>query len=137
MLKEYGLAHFNGKAKFHPPENPEYVSARLLERQQTKDEAYKVEVRDIKTIMKELNHEEIDLLKMNISGAEYDVINNLIESEIRPTQLIIEFHHKFDELGTKRTCNTVDKLRDYGYMIFAISKKGEKISFIRKELGGF
>ncbi len=137
VLKEYGLAHFDGKAKFHPPENPEYISATLLERSQTEDEAYKVEVKTLKTIMTELGHEQINLLKMDVEGAEYDIIDNMIESKIRPAQLLVEFHHRFDNVGINKTTDIVRKLREYGYLIFYISKTGEEISFISKEFSGF
>ncbi len=133
VLKEYGLADFDGKAKFHPPENPEYISATMLERSQTENEAYKVEVKTLKTIMTELGHRQLNLLKMDIEGAEYKVINNMIESGIKPDQLLIEFHHRFENVGINKTINTVNKLRAYGYFVFFISKTGEEISFIRKE----
>ena len=132
VLKEYGLADFDGKAKFHPPENPDYVSATMLERPLTENEAYKVEVKSLKTIMKELGHKEIDLLKMDIEGSEYAVIENIMKSGIKPVQLLIEFHHRFKNIGIEQTLNTVNNLREYGYKVFHISKTGEEISFIRK-----
>ncbi|OQX97556.1 MAG: hypothetical protein B6I20_12395 [Bacteroidetes bacterium 4572_117] len=130
VLKEYGLADFDGKAKFHPPENPDYVSATMLERSYTKNEAYKVEVKTLKTIMVDLGHKEIDLLKMDIEGAEYKVVDSFIKSGIKPNQLLIEFHHRFKNVGVQQTINTVNKLREYGYSIFHISKTGEEISFM-------
>lgn len=134
VLKEFGLANFDGKAKFHPNENPEYVSATMLEQPLTENEAYKVEVKTLKTIMRELGHKEIDLLKMDIEGEEYMVVDNIINSGIKPGQLLIEFHHRFKNIGVKQTIKMVDKLRKYGYKVFNISKTGEEISFIRKEL---
>jgi len=134
VLKEYGLADFNGKAKFHPPENPEYISATMLERPLTENEAYKVEVKTLKAIMNELGHKKINLLKMDIEGGEYMVVENMIKSGIKPEQLLIEFHHRFNNIGVRQTINTVNKLRIYGYRVFHISKTGEEISFIRTEL---
>ena len=131
VLKEYGLADFDGKAKFHPPENPDYISATMLERPLTENEAYKAEVKSLKTIMKELGHKEIDMLKMDIEGGEYTVIENIIKSGIKPVQLLIEFHHRFKNVGVEQTISTVNKLRKYGYSVFHVSKTGEEISFMR------
>ena len=134
VLKEYGLADFDGKAKFHPPENPDYVSATMLDRPATEDEAYKVEVKSLKTIMGELRHEKIDILKMDIEGGEYAVVDNIISSGIKPTQLLIEFHHRFQNVGVEQTLKTVNNLRKYGYKVFHVSKTGEEISFIQTKL---
>ncbi|MEN8119141.1 MAG: FkbM family methyltransferase [Bacteroidota bacterium] len=134
ILKEYGLADFDGKAKFHPPENPDYISATILERPTTENEAYKVDVKSLITIMRELGHDKIDILKMDIEGGEYTVIENIINSGIKPTQLLVEFHHRFGNVGVKQTINAVNKLRKYGYKVFHISKTGEEISFIQTEL---
>ena len=37
--------------------------------------------------MKELGHNKIDILKMDIEGAEYAVINDIERSGIRPEQI--------------------------------------------------
>lgn len=134
LLNPIGLANFNGKAKFHPPENPDHISATLLDRDETKDEAYKVEVRTLKSIMEELGHQHIDLLKMDIEGAEYDVIENMKTESIRPSQILVEFHHRFKNVGARKTVDAVRTLRKMGYKVFHISKTGEEISFIKNEL---
>jgi FkbM family methyltransferase len=134
MLHEYGLANFNGKTKFHPPENPNHISATLIDRPATKNEAYKVAVKSLDAIMNELQHTQIDLLKIDIEGAEYLVIEDIIKKEIKPTQLLIEFHHRFENIGLKATKAAIKNLRKFGYSIFFVSKTGEEISFIRKDL---
>ena len=37
----------------------------------------------------------IDILKMDIEGAEYDVIDDIINSPVPIAQVLIEFHHRF------------------------------------------
>ncbi len=130
ILNPVGLANFNGKAKFHPPKNPNHISATILDREDTKDEAYKVEVRTLKSIMLELGHNHIDLLKMDIEGAEYEVIDNIIKEGIMPSQILIEFHHRFKNVGPKKTVEAVKALRKVGYKVYHISNTGEEISFV-------
>lgn len=132
ILHQYGLANFNGKTKFFPPENHNHVSATLIDRPTTKHEAYKVPVKSLDTIMHELKHKQIDLLKIDIEGAEYLVIEDIIKKEIKPHQLLIEFHHRFPNISPNASKAAIKSLRKFGYQIFFISKTGEEISFIHK-----
>ncbi len=129
-----GLADFEGKAKFNPPKNPDHISATMVSRPETQDMAYKVEVKTLKKIMQELGHRHIDLLKMDIEGAEYQVIDDMQSKNIKPGQILIEFHHRFKNIGAKKTLNAVKQLRNMGYLVFYISKTGEEISFIQADL---
>ncbi len=49
-------------------------------------------MKSIENIMKELGHKHIDVLKMDIESAEYDVIENILNAKISITQILIEFH---------------------------------------------
>jgi len=134
VLKNIGLADYDGKAKFNPPENPNHISATMLARPETSDEAYKVDVKTLVSILNELKHKQIDILKMDIEGMEYRVIDNMLDTNILPSQILIEFHHRFKNVGVKKTLKTVKKLRKSGYKVFHISKTGEEIAFIKKDL---
>ncbi len=134
VLHEYGVANFDGKIKFHPPENPEHISATVVDRPATRDAAYKVDVKSLATIMNELNHKQIDLIKINIEGAEYLVIEDLIAKNIKPGQILVEFHHRFEKIELSATKKAIKGLRELGYKTFFISKAGKEVSFIHKDL---
>ncbi len=53
-----------------------------------------VQVRDIVTVLHELGLDEIDVLKVNIEGAEYDVLDRLIAADWLPRigTLSVQFH---------------------------------------------
>src|SRR5438309_12554 len=95
-----------------PPENPEHISHTILNRPSTEEFAITVPVRKLSTIMGELGHNSIDILKMDIEGAEYAVIDNIKQSGIRPKQLLVEFHHRFPNVGVKKTKNAIGKLKE-------------------------
>lgn len=59
------------------------------------------------SIRQKLGHGQIAMLKMDIEGAEYEVLDNLIDSDVRPTQLLVEFHHRFFPDGLQRTANPI------------------------------
>src|ERR1019366_5457702 len=76
-LYEYGIADFDGNISFNPPENPAHISYTILDRPKTEDNKISAPVKRLATIMRELGHNHIDLLKMDIEGAEYVVIDDL------------------------------------------------------------
>jgi FkbM family methyltransferase len=82
VLHEYGIANYDGDATFSPPDNPEDVSHTMLERPNTKGRSITVPVKRLASIMRELGHAAIDLLKMDIEGAEYDVINTTLSGSV-------------------------------------------------------
>ena len=43
--------------------------------------------------MKQNGHDRIDLLKIDIEGAEYDVLDHLLSHKLRVKQVLVEFHH--------------------------------------------
>lgn len=92
---------------------------------------FEAPVRRVQTLMRELNHPRIDLLKMDVEGAEYGVLDDLLATDIRPKQLLVEFHHHFPGIGLDRTVNAVEALAQAGYSIFHMSGRGLEMSFIR------
>ena len=129
----WGIADYNGSAKFHLPKNPDHVSHSMVDSQTTTDESVEVEVKTISSIMKQLKHNRIDLLKMDIEGAEYTVLKELLKSSIRPKLLLVEFHHRFKSIGAKKTRTAVKELRSTGYQLYYVSKTGEELCFIYKD----
>ena len=68
---------------------------------------------------------------MDIEGAEYEVIEDIINSSVPINQVLIEFHHRFESIGTGMTRQAISRLNEVGYRIFNVSASGEEISFIK------
>jgi len=85
----------------------------------------------IGTMMQRLGHERIDMLKMDVEGAEYGILEGLTAGERLPRQLLVEYHHRFPGIGKRRTADSIAALRDLGYRIFAVSETGREIGFVR------
>ena len=81
--------------------------------------------------MQDLGHDHIDLLKVDIEGAEYEVIEDFLASQVDVKQVLIEFHHRFPEIGLDQTRQAVAALRAAGYQLFYISSTGQELGFIR------
>ena len=84
----------------------------------------------IRTMMDKLGHERVDLLKIDVEGAEYEILDSLEKAERLPVQVLVEFHHRFPGIGKERTAESIRKLRELGYRIFSISETGREIGFV-------
>ena len=105
--------------KFFTPKNPGYVSHSLVNLQKT-DDFIEVECKRLRNIMSLLGHQAISLLKLDIVGAEYDVIDSLIEDKIYPDLLVIEFDEGYYPMDNKyfiRITNAILKLKSAGYIL--------------------
>lgn len=57
----------------------------------TTDEVLRVECQTVKTIMKNLGHKKLDVLKLDIEGAALPVLLDLMKNSIYPRQIVAEF----------------------------------------------
>ena len=133
VLHEFGLADVDGEVAFNPPENATHVSNTILDRPATCDRALNFSVKRLQTIMDLLGHTHIDILKMDIEGAEYGVIQDMRKCNIRPDQILVEFHHRFPGVGIVKTKAAISEIKGMGYVLFAVSCSGEEFSFVRKK----
>lgn len=84
------------------------------------------------TVMSKLGWSRIDLLKIDIEGFEYDVIQHILERRLNVRQICVEFHHGglFSHKRSK-TVKTVLALRRAGYDL--INRNSWDHTFIRRD----
>ncbi|MCR9295903.1 MAG: FkbM family methyltransferase [bacterium] len=128
-IQSYGLADFDGDLDLYQPVVEQHVSLSSIKTCRH-GESLRLPVKKLSTIMSELGHRRLDVLKMDIEGAEYDVIDDLVSSPIRPTQLLVEFHHSVLGVGFPKTKSSVQSLLACGYEILRISDSGNEFSFV-------
>jgi len=131
-LHDYGVADYDGTATFYPPENPAHVSHTMLAPARSTGQPITVPVRRLGSIMRELGHHRVDVLKLDVEGAEYAVIADILRSEVEVGQWLVEFHHRFPGVGWKRTEEAIRLLRSHSFGVFAVSKRGNEYSFLRR-----
>lgn len=85
-----GLWNEEKELKFYKPVNPKYISHSLIEGM-TSTNYDLVNVNSIKNLMEKNNHTKIDLLKLDIEGAEIETVNQMLDDKIYPSYLLIEF----------------------------------------------
>lgn len=129
-LHDLGLADYDGTASFDPPLDPTHISHTLLSRKDSRGDKVTVQVQRLSTIATRLGHEHIDVLKMDVEGAEYGVIEKLGAEGIFVRQLLVEFHHQLPEVSLRTTEQAIERLNDLGFRIFHVSSTGREFSFV-------
>jgi len=131
----YGIADRSGLIDFYLPKNPEHVSGSFVIQDNVDDkQKVLVEMKSLEDILNSIGHKQIDVLKMDIEGAEYNILDSVLECSIPINQILIEFHNRMFTGGKILTINAIKKLKNHGYEIFGISDSFEEISFINKKI---
>lgn len=114
---------------FHLPEDDSHVSCSVVKRNTG---TFEVSSKSLGEIMSEFGHNKIDLLKMDIEGAEYRVLEMMLSEcpKILPTQILVEFHDAFDTSFPKRKKIIIQNLFVAGYKL--IYQEGAEYSFSNK-----
>ena len=131
VFHDYGIGDHDGCAAFHPPENESFVSYSIFSRGNSDTTVVEAPVYRLMTIAKTLEHKKIDLLKMDIEGAEYGALPDLLACDLRVQQLLVEFHHSWEDVGVQRTRDAIRSLNRAGFRIFHVSANGAEYSFLR------
>ena len=128
---DFGIADFDGEACFYLPPRPDYISHSLIPARQYSRESIRVPMARLATAMRQLGHTRIDVLKMDIEGAEYGVVENLVREKIPVRQILVEFHHRLSSIGVGKTRRAIALLREYGMKIAHICLRTEVFTFLK------
>ena len=130
IFHPWGLGTIDGQADFFAPSSGGMYS---LHKEHMKEKLTQTEVtiHRLSTIATNLGTEAIDLLKMDVEGAEYDVLPELLQCPVPIRQLLIEFHHRTGIESLATTVKSVQSLRDAGFDLFHVSETSSEFSFLR------
>jgi FkbM family methyltransferase len=87
---------------------------------------FDAEARSLSSIMRELGHERLDLLKLDIEGAEYAVLDDLLASGLEVGVACVEFHKNPSIKAMRRSAA---RLRQAGFTPVAVD--GFDVTFVR------
>jgi len=111
-----GFSAAPGLAAFALPHDPAEGSFFIVD-PESPMAALRFPVSDLATIMREHGNTHIDLLKMDIEGAEYDVIDQICREGISVSQLCVELHPHMSAKAKQRTKNSLTMLRKAGFRL--------------------
>jgi hypothetical protein len=67
---------------------------------------------------------------MDIEGAEYEVLADMLAQRTDVKQLLVEFHHRWPHIGVEKTKQAIRALNEAGYRIFSVSPSGAEYSLL-------
>lgn len=122
-----GLWSEDTTLRFYAPRDPAHVSHSVVNLQKT-DAYFEAHCRSISSLMAELGHDRIDLLKVDIEGAEHEVIRSMLTDGIRPTVLCMEIDQP---APWRRIASTVRRIRKAGFRL--VSVHGWNFTFVQAQ----
>lgn len=133
MFSDYGISDQAGNMSFHLPKNEDHVSGSILRNSLVSEQrVIQVKMKTLRDAMEEHGHSHIDVLKIDIEGAEYDVVADLLQSSIQVRQILVEIHDRLFDRGYLKSQRMIGQLRKAGFELFGISKSFEELSFVNK-----
>lgn len=123
--------------RFYVSAKPNYAGHSITNLQNT-DQYIEAPVDTLVNIMQTLGHPRLDLLKIEIEGAEYTVIDNVLSEKIDAKMILVEFdefhHRQGKSLATLwRIKNSSDKILKAGYKLVHTTSYYKKI-FVRNDV---
>lgn len=130
-FRAVGIAGHDGNETFYLPPHPDWISHSVLRAEQYSADSILLPVIRLSTAMHLHGHSRIDVLKMDIEGAEYAVIEEIVREQIPITQLLVEFHHRLSGVGTGKTKEALALLQRCGMRVAYVCSRREIFTLIR------
>lgn len=115
------------RAQSDLPKGADGVSGSLLDSHEYVGGGDKLSVSTISLagLLAEAGRDECDVLKLDIEGAEYDVLSELCQSgELRRTrQLLVEFHHRVTHHTDEETAACVQAIQTAGFRLIHVESR--------------
>jgi FkbM family methyltransferase len=134
----YALADRDGLITFTmPPESvADQVSASAYAKYDSADDkSISVPCLTLNAAKAKFDIPKIDILKMDIEGAEFSVIKQAAASgwldEI--SQILVEFHHFLPDLTSTKTRDSVSRIRATGFDIAWVGRTNHEYLFVRRQ----
>lgn len=126
-----GLADKDSELKFYLPKNSAHVSCSTVNLQKT-SEYFTAKCLRLSSIMCQQGDVSIDILKMDIEGAEYAVIRDMVASKLLPRLLLVEF----DEAHTPLDCNAGERISQHIELLVrsgmrCVAVEGSNATFVK------
>jgi FkbM family methyltransferase len=122
-----GIGPYDGNADMYVAENPDHMALSAANIQAT-DSTVNVPVRSLPSVMRQLGHDRVDLLKLDLEGWEYEVLPALDLGRMGVRVLAVELIHA---RPARAALSLVEGLRACGFV--PVHRKHNKTCFINEE----
>lgn len=130
----YGLGETDGFVSFFSPDKSGGMYSTSGRHGMVTSVEKQLPVKRLETILAELKTDCLEIVKLDIEGAEYGVIRSIIDCNVPIRQLLIEFHHRLGVGSLQATIDAVNRLRENGFLLFHVSETSSEFSFLHRSL---
>lgn len=141
IMEPYALWSKGTTIKFFAPKNPSHVSYSITNYQHnySQDKCFhyiEVETKTLESILFNYNINKLELLKLDVEGAEIKILENMLEKEIFPTQICVEFDGlNFPSKRALDDYNKIDEiLRTHGYLCYFFDGHADFLYVLEKRI---
>lgn len=127
-FNKVGFSRNNEIVKFAYPDNLEEGSFKKIVNENIETKYVEYHCNSLKNLMEINQHTKIDLLKIDIEGFEYEVLEDIVNEKIIIEQICVEFHHFLPGIPRSRTSRIIRTLKNAGYRL--IHKKMTDYTFV-------
>ncbi len=130
----FGVWNQDRIMRFYSPTNPAHVSHSIVNLQRT-ESYFEADCRTIKTLMQTFGHADVSLLKLDVEGAEYEILTSLLDGDIHPAILCVEFDEGYQPMDDEyliRILRQVRRMKTQGYLLTRID--GWNVTFIHRRI---
>ena len=127
----------NIELKLFAPKNKNHASYSINDWQndyKKTSDFIKVNTITIKSILNQYDIDDLEILKLDIEGAEIEVIKNMLNDKIFPIQILVEFDelNKINELGVSRFEEVHQLLLSKNYKLIKTTNNFPNFLYIRQ-----
>lgn len=108
-----GLWRADDVMRFYAPADPAHVSHSITNLQGTSS-YFEAPCKRLPTLMRELGHSHVDLLKLDIEGAEYGVLDDMLECGLDVRIVCVEFDQP---TALRKILAAIRRLQHAGYVV--------------------
>ena len=122
----------NKNIKLFFPKNQKHVSLSINKNEKFSNNYYSASTIDYKEIIKSFNINKVDILKLDIEGAEIEVLNSVLKNFEIPNQILVEFDiRRRPNFKSYLKLKNIHKKISFNYDLVNINPKGD-FTYIKK-----
>lgn len=127
-----GLWSTDTELTFFSPELDGWVSHSAVDFRHT-PAAFNAVVRSVPSVMRELGHDHLNILKLSVEGAQFSVLEPVLTARVPIDQILVEFT---PPVAVRKVRDQAARLRAAGYDLVAAPLKAWswKCAFVRRDL---
>lgn len=138
LFHPVGISDKDGELMLYPPRRPNnpHFSRDRMKHNRNESDALRCPVERLRTIMRRLGHQRLDLLKVDIEGSEFDCIPDVLSSGVEIDQILVEVHYRNPGRSMRDGVALLSSLRDAGFACTDISRTACEFSFAHQRILG-